>query len=220
MRSLIVLAICIAANQSVLAQTNGTPSSDGTSVSTTNQQSLKGGVQTVQLSLDELRELGTDIKNVLKAATGLYNEATIQPVSLVTMPEVIGAGTIINLPVGTQPTGPPQPIRRSELNAAMNNMRPVISKFKRNVDDFMSGERQLDLSDSAKEQLKPQFDNWVATVNDIAERESQLERISRGPYLDNARIAALCGVIQDDAKRLEGIRREIYKVIKRQNKNS
>ena len=189
-----------------------------TSSSGTAASPLKGGVQKVELSLEKLRDVGLDLKSALKATTSLYDEVTIQPVRLITQPEMIGSGTIINVPIGTEPTGPPQPARKKQVDLAMSGMKPVIDMLKKNADEFMSGEKQLDLPQSVNARLQPQFKSWVSTVNDIALFETRLEQITQSPPYDNATIAQLTAAIQQSIKDLEKIRLSIYKVIRKEGK--
>lgn len=177
---------------------------------------LQTGVQKVELSLDKLREVGIDLKNLLKAAGSLYDEVTIQPVRIITQPEVVGRGMIINIPVGTVPTGPVAPPKKERVDLAMNNLRPVITMMKTNVDAFVSGKEQLDLSDTLQKQLQPQFDQWIALVNDLSAHQAKLETLTQGPPYDNAAIASQAGVLQSDIKKLDDTRRSIYKVIRKQ----
>ena len=179
---------------------------------------LQGGVQKVELSLEKLRDIGLDLKHVLRATSGLYDEVTIQPVSIVTQPEVIGRGIIINIPIATQPIGPPQPARKDRVDVAMSAITPVIDRMKQNVDKFVSGEVQLDLPQDVMTELKPQFDQWVTTVNSMASQEKNLVQLTAGPPYDNGAIADTCSGLQRTVKSLDKTRLAIYKTLKKEGK--
>lgn len=179
---------------------------------------LQGGVQKVELSLEKLRDIGLDLKQVLKAADSLYDEVTIQPVRIITQPEVIGNGMIINIPIGKEPIGPPQPPRKERLDLAMQGITPPITMMKRNVDNFVSGKLEIDLPAAVMTELDPEFKAWVADVQDMAAKEAKLETLTAGPTYDNAAIAAQAAGIQQDVKDLDERRRAIYKVIRKEGK--
>lgn len=180
---------------------------------------LQGGVQKVTVTLDDLRTVGLDLKNVLKAVDSLYDEVTITPVDLVTEPEVIGRGIVVNIPISTTPAGPPAPARKARVDLAMSSIKPSVSMFKTNVDAFMSGEKELDLPGDLKDDLKPQLTSWVQTVNTLASQEAQLETLTdKGPPYDQPSIAAECTNMQASIKSLDDTRRQIYKSLKKHAK--
>lgn len=181
---------------------------------------LKGSVQQIELSLHEVRELGLDIKKVIHATGSLYDEVTMQPVSIVTQPEVVGMGTIIYIPVGTRPAGPPIPPRKERLDAAINALSPIIPLMKKDVDDVLSGERELNLTDDVRSELRPTFKVWVDRVNNMDQQYQALGPLIQGPQFDNQAIAAAATAIQQDAKDLEKARKKIYKVLQREGRKA
>ncbi len=63
------------------------------------------------------------------------------------------AAVIINIPVATQPTGPPRPARKERVDALMAQMKPIIDLLKKNADDFMSDSQVTEYSDEMKTKL-------------------------------------------------------------------
>jgi hypothetical protein len=177
-------------------------------------------VKKVQLSLEELRDIGLDLKHVLSACRHLYDEVTIQPVSMITEPEIIDMGVVISIPVATEPAGPPAQPRKERVDLLMSEIVPVITMLKKNADDFVSGNRQLDLPDDVRQELKPDFDQWISLVNDIALRLQKLVLLTQGPPYDNDAIASAATTIQQDAKQLEDTRRIIYKIMHKEEKRA
>ncbi len=190
----------------------------GTGVVASPVTTLPLKVQKAELSLEKLRDIGLDLKHVLKAASSLYDDVMIAPVRLLTEPEVVGGAVMISLPVATQPIGPPEPPNKERIDLAMNEIKTVITMMKKNVDAFVGDGKNLDLPDNVRQVLEPQFDNWIQMVNTMAGREEQLEEITQGPPYNNLAIAALAIDIQKDVKELDRIRREIYKVIRKEGK--
>lgn len=210
-------------NQAALSQSSSisTPEqqSSSTTSSSTTSKPLKGGVQKVDLSLEKLRDVGVDLKSALKATRSLYDEVTIQPVRIITQPNVVGnSGTIINIPIGTEPVGPPQPARKARVDLAIGGMKPVIDLLKKNADEFISGEKQLDFPEDVIEKLQPQLQEWVKTVNIIASDQSELEQITKAPPYNNGAIAQLTDSIEKNIKDLDKTRSAIYKVIRKEGK--
>lgn len=197
----------------------GTTTGDAAATSgATSSQPIQAGVQLIELNLTMLTHVGLDIKNLLKATDSLYDEVTIQPVSVITEPEVIGRGIIVNIPVGTQPVGPPAPPKKARVDLAMSHMRPVVNTLKADVDEFESGKARLDISDDTRKDLHPYFDDWIKTVNDISANMTKLESVTAGPPYDNSSIAQAVGVVHEDAKRLDEVRRKIYKYLQKEGK--
>jgi hypothetical protein len=179
---------------------------------------LTGNVQMVHLNLEKLRDLGLDLKHLLKASSSLYDEVTVQPVQIVTEPDYIGNGIVINIPVSTRPIGPAQPPKPERVEMAMSGIRPVVAMLKQDVDDFESGHKQLDLPADVKDELKSQFTQWVANVNALSAKESQLEQLTKGPTFDNQAIASESTALQNNVKALDETRRSIYKVLHKERK--
>jgi hypothetical protein len=176
------------------------------------------GVQKVRLSLTDLRTVGLDLKNVLKATSSLYDEVTIQPMEIVTEPEVIGQGMIIQVPIGKRPTGPVEPANKERVDLAMSHIKPTVTMFKSNVDSFLNGEKQLEIPKDISSRLEPDLDNWVASVKQLAQQESQLEQLTQSSPYNQGVIAADCASMQQTIRDLDDTRRSIYKVLKKHGK--
>ncbi len=193
---------------------------DSTTGGATTTKPLQGGVQKIELGLEKLRDVELDLRSALRATSSLYDEVTIQPVRVVMQPTMVGAGTIVNIPIGTEPIGPLQPARKERVDLAINVMKPIIDMLKKNVDEFMSGEKQLDLSEAVNTKLQPQLQEWIKIVNTIAAQQSSLEQITQAPPYNNGAIAELAGSMERNIKELDKVRVVIYKVIRKEGKRS
>ena len=211
------IATCLlVASANIASYAQDAPTTTQTTPATTQAAPLQAGVQKVVLSLQKLQDIGLDLKHVMSAAGHVYDEVTIQPVTLITEPEVVGRGIIINIPIGTMPTGPVQPPDKDRLELSMNEITPVVSLMKKNCDDFTAGRKQLDLSDDVRTELKPMFEQWVQLVNNIAADLNNLQQLTQGPNYDNAAIASAAKALQQDIKTLDTTRRSIYKIIRKE----
>jgi hypothetical protein len=198
-----------------------TPGGASGSTASTPQQNkqLQAGVQKIEISLKTLRDVGLDLKHLLKSVSGLYDEVTIRPVTIITEPEVVGRGIMINIPVGTMPTGPVEPPRKDRVDQSMSEIRPVITFMKKNVDAFVSGNAQLDLPPDVQQQLQPQIKAWTGTVDDLSAHLNNLEQLTQGPTYSNDAIAAATTAMQQDIKNLDQTRRDIYKGLRDEGKH-
>lgn len=179
---------------------------------------IEAGVQKVRLTLEDLRTVGLDLKNILKSTSTLYDEVTIQPMQIVTQPEVIGMGTIISIPISTTPTGPVKPASPKRVQLAMSQIKPTVEQFKATVDDFMSGEKELDLPDDLHKTVQPNLDSWMATVTLLSQQEQQLEQLTANAPYDQPAIAQNCVAMEKNIKSLDETRRKIYKTLKKHAK--
>lgn len=203
------------------AQGNAPSSADGGqagSDNSTGNTGLKGGVQKVELSLEKLRDVGLDLKELLKGLSSLYDEVTAQPVQLITEPEIVGRGIVINIPVGTMPVGPRPPARKKRVDIAMGQIAPVVTMMKENVDEVVAGKRELDLPSDVIETLQPQFKAWTKAVDATAGQLSQLQQLTQGPPYDNDAIAQTAAAMEKNVKTLDETRRAIYKVIRKEGR--
>lgn len=213
------------ASPSAASISSGSPDT-GTSTSTSTtadpqsaNQSLSGQVQLVEVNLATLRDLGLDIKRVQHGATALYDEVSRQPVSLQTMPEVVGLNTVI--PVVTGFTGGGYlPPRKSAVNNAMDAIEPWIDMAKSSVDAITEGHKKLDLDEATQEELAPQFKKWSTLVTDTYGHLQVLKGLTKGPGYDNQAIADQATAINRETKDLDRVRREVYKVLQREGKEA
>lgn len=187
-------------------------------VTTASGKMVEGSVKVIELNLELLKEVGLDIKDVIKAAGGLYDEVNIRPVQIITEPEVVGRGTIVYMPIGTRPIGPPAPPRKKRLDLAVNQIDPVIAALKQDVDDVRAGRTEIAISDAVQEQLQPLFKDWGLTVDDIDGQLSALHNLTAAPPYDNAAISARATSIAVDAEKLDQTRRKIYKILQKEGK--
>ena len=181
---------------------------------------MQAGVQMVEVSLEHLRDLGIDLKHVMAGASHLYDEVNIAPVSLQTMPEVVGRGIIINIPIAAVPMGPPAPPRKSRLDTAMAQITPIITQLKTDVDAFLSGQRRLDITDDTRTELRPLFEDWARSVTAMAGQLTSLNSLTAGPKFDNQAISQAAQQIQANCQVLQKDLKKVYKILQKEGKRS
>lgn len=224
-----LLLVVISVNVAASAQDNN--SSNGGSISTTESTTVspttnnaastkttfKLSAQKVELSLEKLNDIAADLKNILSVSRHLYDEVMVQPVTVITEPEIINS-TVISIPVGTQPTGPPRPARKERVDALMAQMRPMVDLLKTNADDFMSDSEVTEYPPDMEEKVDPLFKKWLAYMDDVYARLLTLEKLTVGPTYDNYAIAGTCQLIERDVKKVDEVRHPIYKLIQEEGK--
>jgi hypothetical protein len=218
---LLVLSICLSIGSApftttgALAQSAGNPATAAVAPA---RQPLEAGTQIVVLSLTDLREVGLDLKHLQHGASHLYDEVTLQPMTLNMMPEMIGPGVIINIPVGTQAVGEVMPAKPARVQASMTEIGSIINEMKSSVDQFMTGEKQLSMPGDAQQELNQEVQQWVAGVNNIFGQYNGLQQLTQTSPYNQPAIAQACTTIIQNVKELEKVRRQMYKVIQREGK--
>jgi hypothetical protein len=178
----------------------------------------QGSVKVIEIDLELLKEVGLDIKNVIKAAGSLYDEVNIRPVQILTQPEIVGRGTIVYMPVGTQAVGPPAPPRKKRLDRSVAQIDPVVAALKQDADDVRAGRAEIGVSDTVREELRPYFKEWGIIVDNIEAQLSALHQLTASPPYDNAAISARANSIATYSEKLDQTRRKIYKVLQNEGR--
>jgi hypothetical protein len=210
---------CLAEDQAIAqADSVATSQPQDTAIPPASDTTLKGAVQSIQLNLEVLRDIGLDIKKLRSASEELYNEVTLQPVSLQMQPNVVGMGTIIYTPVAAAPVY--MAPRKKRVDLAMNDMRPIVTLMKEDVDAVLSGQRKIDLPENTDEVLDPLLKIWENLVNRIFTQYSSLEPLTQTSNYDNKAIARIAHAIHKDTKTLEDTRKKVFKIIQKAGKEA
>jgi hypothetical protein len=199
--------------QCVFASNESATSTSTSTSADTATTTLNGSVQTVQITLEDLRDVGLDLKNVAKAASGLYDEVNIRPVQLIEEPDVIIGGTVIDIPVATTPVGPPAPAKKSRVDASMQVLTAAVTSLRATVVDFLGKDKSLTLTPAVQTDLAAKIDEWVTHVNELDAKYGILQKLTVSPPYNQDEIAALTSVMITETKGLDKTRREIYKEI-------
>ncbi len=200
------------------APSSGAGGAGDTTTTQSPQEPLKGAVQKVELTLDDIRTVSLDVKHLITASSHLHDEVTMRQVSIEQEPEIIGMGTVIMIPVGYQQVGPILPANKKRVDLAMGQMSPVIQLFKEDLDEFMSGQKQLDLPDDVREKLQPYFKDWIDRVNDASAQLQKLQPLVQGPPYDQSTIASIAADINQDAQKMQEDLKKVYKIVRKEGK--
>jgi len=206
-----------AADTTATNTTNQTSTQTTTQATTQTAQTFKLVATKIEISLDQLKDVGSDLKHVLSICGHLYDEVTNCPVNVITEPEMINT-TIINIPVGLQPIGPPRPPRKARVDLMMSEMRPVITMLIQNGDEFLKDNQVAGYPKQMQDKLDPLIKKWTMYADDVYARLLELEKLTTGPSYDNYAIANNIKLIQRDVGQIDEVRRPIYKLIQEEGK--
>jgi hypothetical protein len=181
-------------------------------------KTLSGGAQVVVLTLNDLRDVGVDLDHLRTAASHLYDETTMQRVTLQTRPSLVGPGTVINIPVGTTPTGEYIQPRPRRVGAAMAAIRPIATLLKTDMDSFLTEEKQLEVPGVTQDELQSVMKQWSKSVDNIYGQLQLLEPLTEHPPYNQGAISQATWAIVEDAKELERLRRIMHKALQREGK--
>jgi hypothetical protein len=212
MNKLNILLIIILATVSPYACADTTPTT------TSNTQPFKLVATKVVISLDQLNDVGLDLKHILTICRHLYDEVMIRPMDVITEPEMIGTGTVIQLPVALEPTGPPKPPRKDRVDLLMSEIRPVITLFIKNGNEFLADNQEAEYPQPMKDKLAPLMKTWTVHADDLYARLLVLEKLTVGPEYDNYAIADTIKSIEQDIQQIDEVRRPIYKLVQQEGK--
>lgn len=208
------LLIFLFAATAAFAQTDSSPEqSKGT-------EPLKGEADVVVVTLSDLRDVGSDLEHLRNAANQLYGEVTLQRVTVQTIPTLVGPGSVVNLPIGFMPTGEYIPPRTRRVVAAMNEIRPIATLLKADLDSFKSGQKQLVLPGETAEVFNEQMQQWSVEADNIYGQLQLLEHLCAHHPYDQGAMAQATWAIVEDSKDLERIRRAMYKALQREVKRA
>ncbi len=216
--SLKILSAFILSIVSSQAYADLPPTAASNPAATVTKQPFKLSASKVEISLDQLNDVGLDLKHVLTLCRHLYDEVMIRPMNVITEPEMIGTGVVINLPVALEPTGPPKPPRKERVDLIMSEMRPVITLLVKNGDQFLKDSQLAGFPDSMQEKLDPLIKKWTAYADDVYAKLLKLETLTTGPAYDNYAIADTAKAVEQDIQQIDEMRRPIYKLVQEEGK--
>jgi hypothetical protein len=177
---------------------------------------LSASIEKISVDLNHLNDVGRDLKHVVKSLSNIYDEATYEPPSFTSEPEMIGP-TVVMFPMLVRPIGmPPQPMRKDKVDLAMSDIKPVIDMLAKNVNRYVSGQVQLDLPDTLMTLVQPQLNEWVSGIGDLNNMETALEGMTQGPPYNNDKIANQTAAMEKQIKKLDESRRAIFSIVRKE----
>jgi len=220
--ALIAPATCCASRaddssmQSVSVATPDTPASAASATAPSATTTLSGSIQKITVDLNRLNDVGRDLKHVVKSLSSIYDEASYEPASFTSEPEMIGP-TVVMFPMLVRPIGmPPQPMRKERVDLAMSEIKPVIDMLAKNVNRYVNGQVKLDLPDDIMTQIQPHLDAWVSGMGQLNTMETALEGMTQGPPYNNDKVGNQALAMEKQIKKLDENRRAIFSIVRKE----
>jgi hypothetical protein len=179
---------------------------------------VQGGISKLDLSLEHLRDLTLDLKQIMSATTHIIDEVTLTPENLSAEGNEIGFASVVPMRLGPRADGPPKPARRQRVDVAMANLTSVIGLLKQNTDQFVQSGAQLDASPDVQSKLSPLIEKWTATMGYLGQDFTALQKVTAAPDYANGAISDACTSLQGDVKDLEKVRSKITGILKDEEK--
>ncbi len=174
---------------------------------------LKGGVRTLVLTLNEVREAGVAIDKVKRLSADLYEEMTRHDVQLEEEPEIIGT-TVVYIPVNFD-AGTYLPPRKKWVDLYMSQLGPLVTAMKSEITDV-----EIAVPEETKARLRLLFNDWVSVVTDVQTNLAALQNLTCGSAYDTQAIVQQAATVHADMEKLEETRKKIYSVVKHMPKET
>ncbi len=200
-------------SSSTTSTTNST-SLTGNSSSTT----LTGTVVKIEERLNQLRDARLSISRVRKATANLYDEVTRQQVTMGFNPNVVGS-TVIMTPMPTF-SGPCLPARKKWVVASMDEIGPIITLFKEDVDTAIESDSRADVGDAARKALDPIREKAFASVKTSFDLYKQLVGLTAGSTYDNNSIASVTKSLDGQIKQLDRDFKKAISILQKEAKSA
>ena len=208
---LLLALTCSSAQSAENANTADSTASNATSNAASNATSngaepsstLKGGVVTVEVTLNDLRDARLSASRMRKAAANLYDEVSRQEMTMIMNPNVVGSMVIMT----PQPsfTGQYMKPRKKWVDEAMDDIGPTIKLFKEDVDTAIETNRRTDVSGSVQTAINAIREDVFSLVKSSFETYKTLEGLTavQGDNYDNKAIATASKSLDNDMKKLD-----------------
>lgn len=211
--SLLSLLVALSVVPSVLAAENSSNSSSSTDASS--KPALQGSVKALDVEAAEgLRQMGDSLKKIQRACLELMGEATRQDYISVGDPDVVGSIIIPALPdpSGMMAIGPYLPIREKWMDYYLDQIAKLMPIYASLTDGLV-------LPDGVRTQGTAMMDNMRPLFADARTRYMNLLNMSKElKTMKNMTIAKEAVLLHDDFQKIDGIRRDVFKLLKESEK--
>lgn len=177
---------------------------EASSATSDKQQNLQ------ELTLNDLQDVGIQLRQIKQQAILIYEEASRTPVPLTASPEVPEIHTI---PITHLPHAKLLPARQEWLVFFLATMEPVIRQMRKDVKDIEQGAATLVLPAASEKKLEPLWEGWTKNVQVMNSHLDQLVPLFDDAPHNNSKIQEVAVLIFDDVKKLEGIRKDVFRAV-------
>lgn len=184
-------------------------SSSSSSTPSTGDSSLKGSAKVIEVHVQNVRDVGLDLKRALQSASSLYDEVTREPVVVGSRPEVIGF-QVITLPDVSFDSSQTLPARKEWVDHYVFEIDKVLTLLDSDVDKVRAGELELKWPPGTEEMFTQLLTDWMNGVEKAYGKFKQLKSITVSPPYDNLAIAKSISELRKDILAVDKVRKNVY----------
>jgi hypothetical protein len=157
----------------------------------------------------EIKEMGVAMRQISHAATELYGEMTRQDMVSLGSPDVIGTMVIPAIPVGPIGLGPYLEPRKKWVDLCMTHLSQMMPMLQEEI---------ADINPALHAETKDDADPVLAEVNTLMTQVQasygKLQTLTQAAKYDNVAIANECVTLTEAMKKLEKLRKQLWKAVK------
>jgi hypothetical protein len=189
--------------------------SAGTPSGAPSSRKLLGSIKAVDIEAAEcLRQMGDALKKMERAGLELMGEATRQDYISVGDPDVVGTMIIPALPDNMMAVGPYLPLRPKWVDYYLDQIGKLIPIYAELTDSLVMPDSTKAQATQLLDQMRPLFEDARARYLALVEMSKDLK------HADNKKVAVLAVMLHDDMQKMEKIRVEVFKLLKRSEKRN
>jgi hypothetical protein len=194
------------------AQTDaGRAPATGKAVAVTPQ--LKGSVKAVDIEAAEcLRQMGDALSKMKRAALELMGESVRQDYISVGDPTVVGTMIIPALPVQGMAIGPYLPLRPKWVDYYLDQIGKLLPIYSELTDSLVMPESARTEATALLLRMRPLFEDARESYLALFEMSKDLKQA------DNHKVGLLAVAIHDDMEKMEKIRLDVFRLLKKTGK--
>lgn len=189
-------------------------------------ETLKGGLQETDVSLNRMRDISKDIKALQRSADKLYLEASRKVISTESSSNIVGgtivAGTGLSIPVAYE-YGAYLPPRKELLHEFLDEIGPTIRQLKEGVDEMEHGRPTVMVPSAIKEDFQEMFVQWSELVKGINLHYDKIVTYIERGKITNRELKAYAIELKHHVNALDTTIKESSKLVKlahkKDNKN-
>jgi hypothetical protein len=175
---------------------------------------LQSQARVIDLELNNMRDILIDVQRAKGCASSLYDEVNRHPMTMVSMPNVVGA-TAYSIPQPIVDTSQLLPARQKWVELYMGEIKPIVTYMKTDMDAIRTGEAALQLAPSIEQELQPELDTWGKDIDQAFICTTNLEKLTAAPPYDNRAIAQQTTELHKTMSAMEKTGKRVVKIMKK-----
>ena len=157
----------------------------------------------------EIKEMGVAMRQISHAATELYGEMTRQDMVSLGSPDLIGTMVIPAIPVGPIGLGPYLEPRKKWVDLCMAHLSQSMPLLQEEIADISPA-----LHAETKDEADPVLAEVNALMTQIQSSYAKLQTLTEAAKYDNVAIGNECVTMTESLKKLEKLRKQLWKAVK------